>query len=101
QGGVFTPDGFGAPTSGIYDVLAATEEGRQPRGSASACIPAQGEINDRCRRFLTAELRRYQIGAVIIINARGAGDIARMFGSYYRRSPLSSGGVHLWIQPPP
>jgi hypothetical protein len=101
QGGVFTPEGFGAPASSIYEVLAATEEGRRARGSASACTPAGADVNDPCRRFIAAELRRYRIGAVIIIDVRGAGTIGRLFTAYYRRSPIHTNGVRLWVQPPP
>jgi hypothetical protein len=97
QGGVFTPEGFDSASSSVYELLIAAEERRPPRGSAAACVQVDQGISDRCRRIVAADLRRRQVGAVIIMNASGAGAISELFSSYFGRPPINAGGVRLWL----
>jgi hypothetical protein len=100
QGGVFTPEGFGPASSGVYELLAATEERRKPRGPVSACVERRAGISDQCRAIVVADLRHRNIGTVIIMDTQGADAIADFFTSYYRAPPTRAAGIRLWIRPP-
>jgi hypothetical protein len=100
QGGVFTPDGFATPASGIYELIAAIEQHHPPQGAASACRSATSSgIDDACKAVLQKDLDRLHIVAVIVIDAPGADRISRVFTDFFGRPPMKTGGVRLWTAP--